>query len=61
MHLREGGNDQQVTHTRTTCGRAVDRNHARATLAFDGVGDEPFAVVDVPNVDLFILTNVGGV
>ncbi len=31
------------------------------TLAFDGVGDEAFAVVDVSDVDLFVLTNVGGV
>jgi hypothetical protein len=61
MHLCERRNDQQVTHTGAACGRAVDRNHARATLAFDGVGDEAFAVVDVPDVDLFVLTNVGGV
>ena len=34
---------------------------ARATFAFDVVGDEAFAVVDDPDVDLFALTNVGGV
>ena len=61
MHLRERRNDQQLAHAGTTCGRAVDRNHARAAFAFDGVGDEAFAVVDVPDVDLFVLTNVGGV
>jgi hypothetical protein len=61
MHLRERSNDQQVAHAGTTCSRAVDRNHARTTLAFDGVGDEAFAVVDVPDVDLFVLTDVGGV
>jgi hypothetical protein len=61
MHLRERRNDQQVTHAGSACGRPVDRNHARAALAFDGVGDEAFAVVDVPDVDLFVLTNVSGV
>ena len=61
VHLRERRNDQQVTHAGAACGRNVDRNHVRATLAFDGVGDEAFAVVDVPDVDVFVLTNVGGV
>ena len=30
-------------------------------LTFDGIGDEAFAVVDVPDMDLFVLTNVGGI
>ncbi len=29
------------------------------TLVFDGVGDEAFAIVDVPDVDLFVFTNIG--
>ena len=37
MHLCERRNDQQVTHAGAACGRAVDRNHARATFALDGV------------------------
>ena len=30
-------------------------------FGFDGLGPEAFAAVNVPDVDLFVLTNVGGV
>ncbi len=59
VHLRERRNDQQVTHAGTASRGAIHRNHARATRAFDCVGDEAFTVVDVPDVDLFVLANVG--
>jgi len=59
MHLGEGRNDDQIAHGCATCCGTVHGNHAGTTLAFDGVGDESLAIVDVPDVDLFILTNVG--
>jgi hypothetical protein len=41
--------------------RSIHRDDAAAALALDGVGDEAFAVVDVPDVDLLVLGDVGGV
>gem|GEM_PF-33872 len=61
MHLGKGRNDQQITHGSTARGRAVDRDHAAAALALDGIGDEALAVVDVPDVHLLVLDDVGGV
>ncbi len=61
MHLRKRSDDEQVAHSGSACGLTIHRNHARATLALDGIGDEAFTVVDVPNVHLFVFTNVGGV
>jgi len=60
-HLGEGRDDEQVAHAGAACGRAVHRDHAAAALALDGVGDEAFAVVDVPDVNLFVFADVGGV
>ncbi|MNR68220.1 hypothetical protein D3C85_1926490 [compost metagenome] len=59
MHLGEGGDDDQVAHSGAACGRSVHGNHAGAALALDRVGGEALAVVDVPDVDLFVLDDVG--
>lgn len=61
MNLGEGGNDEQVAHAGPARGRTVDGNHARAALALDGVGHKALAVVDIPDMDLFVLSNVGGI
>ena len=49
----------------TGCGAArsgsVDGNHAAAAFALDGVGHKTLAVVDVPDMDLFVFSNIGGV
>src|SRR5512145_3209823 len=59
-HLGEGGDDEQVAHGGAARGRAVDRDDAGAAFAADGVGDETLAIVDVPDVNLFVLHQVGG-
>jgi hypothetical protein len=53
MNLGEGGNDEQIAHAGAAGSRTVDGNHARA-LALDGVGHEALAVVDIPDMDLFV-------
>ncbi len=60
-HLGKGRNDEQVAHGGVACSRAVDRDHAAAALALDGIGDEALAVVDVPDMDLFVFDQVGGI
>ena len=59
MHLGKGRNDDEIAHCSTACGRAVDLDHSAAALALDGVGDKTLAVVDVPDVDLLVLGDVG--
>jgi hypothetical protein len=61
MHLGKGRNDDEIAHCSAACGRAIHRDHAAAALALDGVGDKTLAVVDVPDVDLLVLGDVGGV
>ena len=43
------------------CCGAVDSDHTGAALTGDRVGDQPGAVVDVHDGDLFALQQVGGV
>ena len=40
---------------------AVDPDHTGAALAGDGIGDQPRAVVDVDDGDLFAFEEVGGI
>jgi hypothetical protein len=61
VDLGKGRDDDQIAARRTACGRAVHRNHACPTLAANGRGDEALAVVDVPDVDLLVLCDVGGI
>ena len=61
MHLRKSRNDEQVAHRSTARRRAIHRNHAAAALALDGIGDKALTVVDVPDVDLLVLGNIGGI
>jgi hypothetical protein len=59
MYLCKRRDDDQVARRCTPRRRSVDRDHAAAPLALDGVGDEAFAVVDVPDVNLLVLGDVG--
>ena len=61
MYLGEGGDDNQITHRSPARGRAIDRDDAAAALGADRVSDETFAVVDVPDMDLFVFANIGSV
>ncbi len=61
MHLRKSRNDEQTAHRSTARRRAIHRNHAAAALALDGIGDKALTVVDVPDVDLLVLGNIGGI
>ena len=61
VHLGKGRDDDQVAGSGAACDRAVDRNHAGAAFTLDGVGDKTLAVVDVPDVDLLVLGDVGRV
>jgi uncharacterized LabA/DUF88 family protein len=55
---REAGDDQDVTRRGAARCRAIHRDDARAALGAQRVGRETLAVVDVPDVDLFVLANV---
>jgi hypothetical protein len=55
----EGRDDDQVSHGGPPGRRAVQRNNSASALAADCVGDEPLAIVDVPDVDLLVLANIG--
>src|SRR5437870_2144413 len=57
----KGRDGDQVAGSGAACGRAVDRNHAGAALALDGVSGETLAVVDVPDMDMLIHGDVGRV
>ena len=59
VNLGKRGDNQQVAYGSAPRGRTIHRNHARATHAFNGISDEPLAVVDIPYVDLFVLKYVG--
>ena len=59
MDLGEGRNDDQIPNRSATCSRTVHGNHACSTFTANGISDEPFTVVDVPDVDLLVLRNVG--
>lgn len=59
VDLAEGRDDDQITDRRTTCSRAVDGNHAGAAFTANGIGDEALTVVDVPDVDLLVLSDIG--
>ena len=58
--LREARDDDEVADAGAARRRAVDRNHPGPTLTANRVGDETLAIVDVPDVDLFVLRDVGG-
>ena len=59
--LGKAGNDEQIARAGTAGGRAVHRDHAAAALALDGVGDKALAVINVPDVNLFVFHDVGGI
>ncbi len=59
MDLGKSRNDHKVANRGFESRGAVDRNHAGTAFAFDGVGDQTFAIVDVPNVNLLVFTNLG--
>ncbi len=40
--------------------RAIDRDDARPARGANRVGSKAFAIADVPDVDLFVLTDIGG-
>ena len=61
VNLGKSRNDEQIAHAGATCCGAVDGNHAAATLALDSVGHKAFAVVDIPDMDLFVFGNIGSV
>src|SRR5690606_25601407 len=56
-----GADDQAMANAGLVRGGAVDRDDLRAFLAADGVGGEALAVVDVVDLNLFVLTNAGQV
>src|SRR5579885_2426737 len=41
VHLREGGDDDEITRLNQVSARAVDAYHSGARLARDRVGDQP--------------------
>ena len=57
----EGGDDEDVAGGGPARGGAVDGNDPRSPLGADGVGGEALAVIDVPDVDLLVLADIGGV
>ena len=58
--LRVGDDDDRVAAVHEAGGGAVDLHRARAALAGDRVGLEARAVVDVDDVHLLVLEDVGG-
>ena len=58
--LRVGDDDDRVAAVHEAGGGPVDLHRARAALAGDRVGLEAGAVVDVDDVDLLVLEDVGG-
>src|SRR5919202_2178856 len=60
VEVRIGDEDHGVAPVHESRGGAVDLHRTRPALAGDGVGLEARAVVDVHDVDLLVLTDVGG-
>ena len=61
FHLDKGGNDDQVTHRGTPRRRTIDRNDAAAAFGADRTGDEALAVIAVPDMDLLVFAEAGGI
>lgn len=59
IHLRIGGDDDHVAHLHLAGRGAVQTDAAAVAFALDDVGLEAFAVVDVHDLDLFALDDVG--
>jgi hypothetical protein len=55
---REAGDDQDIARRGAARCRTIHRDDTGSALGAQGVGREALAVVDVPDVDLFVLTNV---
>ena len=53
-HLSIGADDQLVADAGLAGRRAIEADHAGAALAFDDIGREAFAVVDVVDLDTFV-------
>ena len=57
----EGGNDQNVAGRSATRGRAVDRDNARSAFCANRVGCKAFSIVYVPDINLFVFTDIGSI
>src|SRR5689334_25198077 len=53
--------DHAIANLGLVRGGTVDRDHARTFFTPDGVGGEALAVVDVVDLDLFVLADAGQV
>ena len=56
-----GADDHAVADLGLVCRGAVHRDHLRAVLGADRIGGEALAVVDVVDLDLFVLADSGEV
>lgn len=60
-HLNEGHDDEFITHLSFSCRSAIQTNDAGASLAFDDVSFEAFAIVVVDNEHFLVGDHAGGV
>ena len=60
FEVAEGGQDHDVARGHEVGRGTVDADHTRARRADEGVGAEAVAVADVPDVDLLVLEDAGG-
>ena len=59
LELRVTADDDEVSGRDQVSRSAVDTDHAASRRAWNGVCREPAPIVDVVNLDLFVLDNVG--
>jgi len=59
LELSVTANDDEVSGRDQVSRSAIDADHAASRRARDGVCREPATIVDVVNLDLFVLENVG--
>ncbi len=58
--LRETRNDNQIIGVGMMGGRAIDLDGARAAFAFEGVGLKAAAGGDIPDMDMLVGDDIGG-
>jgi hypothetical protein len=57
IKLPKSGDDDEITHARTSRRAAVERNGAAAVLGANGISAEAFAIVNVPDIDALEFAN----
>lgn len=60
VELRVGTDDDQVTGRNQVSGGSIDADHSTACLAGDGISRQAVSIINIIDLDLLVLDDVGG-